>query len=105
MSSNPTAVMVPLKRGTYVGPKESPTLAGVNSCLTASLYGMRRGVWKQESDAGGQRSPKSLQSETIIKAGPVWTSPQGVCLGEDWDHSCFPSTAVSPCYQLTPSQH
>lgn len=107
MSSSPTTTMAAPNPGTHVGPKESPTLAGLNSCLTASSYGMRRGVWKQESDAGGQQSPKSLQSETagtrLIKPvlqGPAWS----MCVGREGP-PCFPSMAVSPCYHLIPSQY
>lgn len=94
--------MVPPKPGTHVGPKESPTLAVLNSCLTASSYGMRRGVWKQESDTSGQRSPKSLWSETagtrLIK--PVLHEPAWG--GGDRDHH---GMAVSPCYHLIPSEY
>lgn len=45
---------------THVGPKLSPICAGRNSCRTASWYGSLSGVWKLESAATGQLSPKSL---------------------------------------------
>ena len=45
---------------THVGPKLSPICAGRNSCRTASWYGSLSAVWKLESAATGQLSPKSL---------------------------------------------